>query len=102
MKFTWDSTFVDALGPRDAIEIKPKSNTGECSKDLHLEAVLLRTNTSYACVEPERLFRGGPTLTAFLFFILFFFSLMGDERIKMILGQVWYLTVSIPGLCTLT
>ena len=28
VKFTWDSTFVDALGPRDAIEIKPKSNTG--------------------------------------------------------------------------
>ena len=27
VKFTWDSTFVDALGPRDAIEIKPKSNT---------------------------------------------------------------------------
>ena len=27
MKFTWDSTFVDALGPREAIEIKPKSNT---------------------------------------------------------------------------
>ena len=26
-KFTWDSSFVDALGPRDAIEIKPKSNT---------------------------------------------------------------------------
>ena len=25
--FTWDSTFVDALGPRGAIEIKPKSNT---------------------------------------------------------------------------
>ena len=23
----WDSTFVDALGPRDAIEIKSKSNT---------------------------------------------------------------------------
>ena len=29
VKFTWDSTFVDALGPRDAIEIKPKSNTAE-------------------------------------------------------------------------
>ena len=27
MKFTMDSTFVDALGLRDAIEIKPKSNT---------------------------------------------------------------------------
>ena len=27
VKFTQDSTFVDALGPRDAIEIKPKSNT---------------------------------------------------------------------------
>ena len=27
VKFIWDSTFVDALGPRDAIEIKPKSNT---------------------------------------------------------------------------
>ena len=27
IKFTWDSTFVDALGPRDTIEIKPKSNT---------------------------------------------------------------------------
>ena len=27
VKFTWDSTFVDALGPRDVIEIKPKSNT---------------------------------------------------------------------------
>ena len=26
VKFTWDSTFIDALGPRDAIEIKPKSN----------------------------------------------------------------------------
>ena len=30
VKFTWDSTFFDALGPRDAIEIKPKSNT-ECT-----------------------------------------------------------------------
>ena len=29
VKFTWDSTFVDALGPRDAIKIKPKSNTGK-------------------------------------------------------------------------
>ena len=28
VKFTWDSTFVDALGPRDAIEINHKSNTG--------------------------------------------------------------------------
>ena len=28
VKFTWDSTFVDALGPMDAIKIKPKSNTG--------------------------------------------------------------------------
>ena len=27
VKFTWNSTFVDGLGPRDAIEIKPKSNT---------------------------------------------------------------------------
>ena len=27
VKFTQDSTFVDALGPKDAIEIKPKSNT---------------------------------------------------------------------------
>ena len=27
VKVTWDPTFVDALGPRDAIEIKPKSNT---------------------------------------------------------------------------
>ena len=27
VKFTWDSFFVDALGPRDAIEIKPKSIT---------------------------------------------------------------------------
>ena len=27
VKFTLDSTFVDALGPRDPIEIKPKSNT---------------------------------------------------------------------------
>ena len=27
VNFTWDSTFVDAMGPRDAIEIKPKSNT---------------------------------------------------------------------------
>ena len=27
VKFTWDSTFVDALGPRNPIEIKPKSNT---------------------------------------------------------------------------
>ena len=27
VKFSWDSHFVDALGPRDAIEIKPKSNT---------------------------------------------------------------------------
>ena len=31
VKFTWDSTFVDALGPRDAIEIKPKSNTDAVS-----------------------------------------------------------------------
>ena len=29
VKFTWDSTFVDALGPRDPIEIKPKSNTAD-------------------------------------------------------------------------
>ena len=29
VKFTWDSTFFDALGPRDAIEIKPKSNTAK-------------------------------------------------------------------------
>ena len=28
VKFTWDSTFVDALGPRDRIDIKPKFNTG--------------------------------------------------------------------------
>ena len=27
VKFTWDSTFVNALGPRDPIEIKPNSNT---------------------------------------------------------------------------
>ena len=27
VKFTWVSTFVDALDPRDPIEIKPKSNT---------------------------------------------------------------------------
>ena len=27
VKFKWDSTFANALGPRDAIEIKPKSNT---------------------------------------------------------------------------
>ena len=27
VKFTWDSSFADGLGPRDAIEIKPKSNT---------------------------------------------------------------------------
>ena len=26
--FTWDSTFVDNLGPWDAIEIKPKTSTG--------------------------------------------------------------------------
>ena len=33
VKFTWDSTFVDALGPRDSIEIKPKSNTDvNCSQ----------------------------------------------------------------------
>ena len=29
VKFTWDSTSVDALGSRDAIEIKPKSNTDD-------------------------------------------------------------------------
>ena len=28
VKFTWDSSFVDALGPGHTIEIKPKSNTG--------------------------------------------------------------------------
>ena len=32
VKFTWDSTFVDAQGPRDTIEIKPKSNTDEHDK----------------------------------------------------------------------
>ena len=37
VKFTWDSTFVDALGPRDAIEIKPKSNTGHHSTNLILD-----------------------------------------------------------------
>ena len=31
VKFTWDSTFADALGPRDAIEIKSKSNTDKSS-----------------------------------------------------------------------
>ena len=49
VKFTWDSTFVDALGPRDPIEIKPKSNTDifmfgliktvvTCSCFIHLQA----------------------------------------------------------------
>ena len=27
VKLAWDSTFVDALGPRDAVKPKPKSNT---------------------------------------------------------------------------
>ena len=31
VKFTWDSTFVDALDPKDAIETKPKSNTRRTS-----------------------------------------------------------------------
>ena len=31
LNVSWDSTFVDALGPRDAIEIKPKSNTENMS-----------------------------------------------------------------------
>ena len=26
-KLAWDSTFVDALGPRHAVKTKPKSNT---------------------------------------------------------------------------
>ena len=38
VKFTWDSIFVDALGPREAIEIKLKSNTAKA----HLYSV--RTN----------------------------------------------------------
>ena len=44
VKFTWDSTFVDALGPRDPIEIKPKSNTAvsEKSSNIHLTLYLLR------------------------------------------------------------
>ena len=37
VKFTWDSTFVDALGPSDPIEIKPKSNTGHlCMQEREL------------------------------------------------------------------
>ena len=27
VKLAWDSTFVDALGPRDVLKTKPKSNT---------------------------------------------------------------------------
>ena len=42
VKFTWDSTFVDALGPRDAIEIKPKSNTGPVYCDYF---IILRKQT---------------------------------------------------------
>ena len=34
VKIAWDSTFVDALGPRDTIEINPKSNT---AKELSLD-----------------------------------------------------------------
>ena len=36
VKFTWDSTFVDALGPRDPIEIKPKSNT---AREYYISAI---------------------------------------------------------------
>ena len=45
VKFTRDSTFVDALGPRDAIEMKPKSNRyifPENQKKLFLPANLGR------------------------------------------------------------
>ena len=27
VKLAWDSTFVDALGPKDSLKMKPKSNT---------------------------------------------------------------------------
>ena len=49
-KFTWDSSFVEGLGPRDAIEIKPKSNTAlvkrfnfVISQPKHMLWVLKRT-----------------------------------------------------------
>ena len=45
VKFTWDSTFVDALGPRNAIEIKPKSITDST----HLESIL--SIKSSPCIE---------------------------------------------------
>ena len=51
MKFTWDSTFVDAYGPRDAIEIKPISNTANLFLNLSvctgLSDPLLRTQTIF-------------------------------------------------------
>ena len=48
-KFTWDSTFVDVLGSRDAIKIKPKSNTGngwdwECTLMREARYVLARVS----------------------------------------------------------
>ena len=39
VKFTWDSTFVDALGPRDPIEIKPKSDTDLSHGLVHCQLV---------------------------------------------------------------
>ena len=44
VKFTWNSSFVDALGPRDAIEIKPKSNTEFAfNKRTDNSCIMLRT-----------------------------------------------------------
>ena len=37
VKFTWDTTFVDALRSRNAIEINPESNT-KCLLTLFLES----------------------------------------------------------------
>ena len=63
VKFTWDSTFVDALDPRDAIEIKPKSNTGTDGRKDKLKAISPEPSTSsklgallkevYLCKERE-------------------------------------------------
>ena len=39
VKIAWDSTFVDALGPRDAIEINHKSNTENEPQDFKIPSI---------------------------------------------------------------
>ena len=50
VKIAWDSTFVDALGPRDAIEINPKSNT-----DYSIQHLVNYTIHTYYTIDNETL-----------------------------------------------